>query len=249
MSRIDRDACTVLDIEWYGIDRKGNMGVFCSGGVGNVPEFVCQNAEETDLLIKWFDQLEKSTRGLVHHKMAGYAVQVAKVFSEKGLYYFDSDDGTKFGECNCNAYYTKVASPEIPLKYDCLPAEVKVWLSSHFLDVDDFARTESVCVPHAYAEYCNQTYVFTEIVEMNPDKICFRDGTELLFADFMKGHSYVADRNILAIPPSFWFINEEKQIRISFPKRILFWKGKNRTAFHHFQKKLLEFGYTTRDLS
>ena len=142
MSRIDRDACTVLDIEWYGIDRKGNMGVFCSGGVGNVPEFVCENVEETDLLIKWFDQLEKSTRGIVHHKMAGYAVQVAKVFSEKGLYYFDSDDGTKFGECNCNAYYTKVASPEIPLKYDCLPAEVKVWLSSHFLDVDDFARTE-----------------------------------------------------------------------------------------------------------
>lgn len=249
MSRIERDACTMLDIEWYGIDRKGNIGVFCSGGVGNVPEFVCENAEKTDSLIEWFDQLEENTRGIVHHEMTSHAVQVVKTFSERGLYYFDSDDQMRFGECNLNEYYTKISSPVIPLKYGCLPEKVKVWLSSHFLDVDDFSLTESVSVPHAYAKYSNKTYVFTDIVEMNPDKIRFRDGTELLFADFMKGHSYVADRNILAVPPSFWFINEEKQVRISFPKKVLFWTGKDRKAFHHFQKKLSEFGYTTRDLS
>lgn len=36
MSRISAAECALRDMEWYGVDRKGNIAVFCSGGVGNL---------------------------------------------------------------------------------------------------------------------------------------------------------------------------------------------------------------------
>lgn len=35
MSRIHAGECEHMDMEWYGVDRQGNVAVFCSGGVGN----------------------------------------------------------------------------------------------------------------------------------------------------------------------------------------------------------------------
>ena len=48
MSRIEAGECEHMDMEWYGIDRQGNIAVFCSGGEGNLPEFVCENVERAD---------------------------------------------------------------------------------------------------------------------------------------------------------------------------------------------------------
>lgn len=31
MSRIPAGECEHMDMEWYGVDRKGNIAVFCSG--------------------------------------------------------------------------------------------------------------------------------------------------------------------------------------------------------------------------
>ena len=36
MSRISAAECALRDMEGYGVDRKGNIAVFCSGGVGNL---------------------------------------------------------------------------------------------------------------------------------------------------------------------------------------------------------------------
>lgn len=35
MSRIHAGECEHMDMEWYGVDRQGNVAVLCSGGVGN----------------------------------------------------------------------------------------------------------------------------------------------------------------------------------------------------------------------
>ena len=35
MSRIHAGECEHMDMECYGVDRQGNVAVFCSGGVGN----------------------------------------------------------------------------------------------------------------------------------------------------------------------------------------------------------------------
>ena len=51
MSRIGAGECGNMHMEWYGVDKKGNVAVFCSGGEGNLPEFVCESEERADELI------------------------------------------------------------------------------------------------------------------------------------------------------------------------------------------------------
>lgn len=60
MARIDRSECFCMDMEWYGVDRNGNIAVFCSAGEGYLPEFVCEDAERAEELMEYFDTVEKS---------------------------------------------------------------------------------------------------------------------------------------------------------------------------------------------
>ena len=46
----DEELCTI-DVEWYGIDKKGNVAVFCSAGEANVPEFVCVDKKRYEELV------------------------------------------------------------------------------------------------------------------------------------------------------------------------------------------------------
>ena len=57
MSRIESEELSIMDIEWYGVDRKGKIAVFCSAGVANVPEFVCADKERQERLIALFEKL------------------------------------------------------------------------------------------------------------------------------------------------------------------------------------------------
>ena len=59
MARIDRSECFCMDMEWYGVDRNGNIAVFCSAGEGYLPEFVCEDAERAEELMEYFDTVEK----------------------------------------------------------------------------------------------------------------------------------------------------------------------------------------------
>ena len=47
----------MMDIEWYGVDRKGKIAVFCSAGIANIPEFVCADKERQERLIALFEKL------------------------------------------------------------------------------------------------------------------------------------------------------------------------------------------------
>ncbi len=67
MSRIEAGECEHMDMEWYGIDRQGNIAVFCSGGEGNLPEFVCENVERADELMEYFDKFEESRTVLLFY--------------------------------------------------------------------------------------------------------------------------------------------------------------------------------------
>ena len=89
--------------------KKGNVAVFCSGGEGNLPEFVCESEERADELIDYFDRMKKTTSSMLMFPQTkvGRAEEVARDFSDKGLYYFDADDGTKLGICTFHEYYTK----------------------------------------------------------------------------------------------------------------------------------------------
>lgn len=144
----ETELCT-LDIEWYGVDRRGNIAVFCSAGAANVPEFVCESMERVDMLIDFFDKLpRKSECGIlfVPPKKNPLPKQIAEEYAGKGLFYFDSDDmtGKSKNTASLREYYTKNAYPLSPLKLEELPRDIAAILENQRLDVEDFSRAERI---------------------------------------------------------------------------------------------------------
>ncbi len=152
MSRIISGECEYMDMEWYGIDRQGNIAVFCSGGAANLPEFVCENVERADELMEYFAKADQITSTVLAfgENETERSEQVARDFSDRGLYYFDADDCTRKGICTFQKYYTKRSSPKLPLKYEALPPHIRELLSPNFLDIDSFSAVDRVSVKHAY---------------------------------------------------------------------------------------------------
>ena len=150
MSRILVDECGYMDAEWYGVDKNGNIAVFCSGGVGNLPEFVCESTERVDELLDFFEVLKKSTSSFLMFPQSKGAEQCARDFSDKGLYYFDASDGTRPGICTFHEYYTKQSYPQSPLKYEQLPERIREILKHNFMEIEDFSLVTTIFVKHAY---------------------------------------------------------------------------------------------------
>jgi hypothetical protein len=140
MSRIEAWECFTLDVEWYAVDRSGNIAVFLSAGNGNLPESVCADYDKLDSIATYFDVLPKNTESILHFQSTAKAEQVAMDFSDKGLYYFDAD---------LNHFYTKRSSPKKPLKFGILPPHIKQLLLDNVLDFD-FASSNTIEVAHAY---------------------------------------------------------------------------------------------------
>lgn len=150
MSRISADECEWTDMEWYGVDRQGHVAVFCSGGSGNLPEFVCEDAERAEALIRYFEKAPIMTSSVLRIPAIDAAEQAARNASERGLYYFDADDGTGRGATVYQTYYTKHAVPQKPLNYENLPEHIQEMLGHNFLDLQDFSLVETVHINHAY---------------------------------------------------------------------------------------------------
>lgn len=153
----ETELCT-LDIEWYGVDRRGNIAVFCSGGTANVPEFVCESMERVDLLIEFFDAMPKISECEILFKPSKknpLPRQVAEGYAGKGLFYYDSDDmtGKSKNTAIFQKYYTKNAYPLSPLRLDELPRDIRELLENQRLDVEDFFRTERVEVAQGAAKH------------------------------------------------------------------------------------------------
>lgn len=145
MTRISALECEYLDIEWYGIDAHGHIAVFCSGGTGHIPEFICASHERTDELISFFRQICPNTTSVILSELTPVAMQCARNFSDRGLYYFDANDG------DGHPYYIKQSSPNQPLHYEQLPAHIKKLLSCQCLSIENFALVNTIAVPHAYS--------------------------------------------------------------------------------------------------
>ena len=150
MARITAGECFSMDMEWYGVDKKGNIAVFCSAGEGYLPEFVCEDEERADELIEYFEILGKTTGSTLLFKGIERHEQVARDFSDKGLFYFDSDDGTRYGISTLHEYYTKLSSPLKPLKYSLLPEHIRDLLKHNVMEIEDFSSLDRVDVKHAY---------------------------------------------------------------------------------------------------
>ncbi len=133
------------DITWFGVDANNHVIAFASGGIGNIPEFVCRSKEETNELYDFFyDTLAKTTVG--HALVAGCNSLISEFveLSSKGLYCFDVEAQNSEGEI-----YTKISYPETPILFDALPDNVKAIMKDHIIDTDLAGRNQ-IHVPHAY---------------------------------------------------------------------------------------------------
>lgn len=119
------------DITWFGVDANNHIIAFASGGIGNIPEFVCRSKEEAEELYNYFyDTLAKTTAG--HALVAGCNSLISEFveLSSKGLYCFDVETQNSEGEIY-------------------MPDNVKAIMQDHVIDAD-LARSNRIHVPHTY---------------------------------------------------------------------------------------------------
>ena len=133
------------DFTWFGVDSNNHVIAFTSGGMGNIPEYVCRSKEETKEPYDYFyDILGKTTTG--HVLVAGENSLVLEFIelSSKGLYCFDVETQNVEGDI-----YKKITCPNIPILLDDLPDHVKAILRDHSINAD-LAEINQIQVPHAY---------------------------------------------------------------------------------------------------
>ena len=136
----------IEDIMWFGVDTRGHILAFTSGGCGSVPEFVCQSKEETEELEMFFlESLDRTTWGKLLIEADGSALaEDGAELAGKGIYCFDVSFDEEHAE-----EYVKIAVPEKPICVEDLPAKIQNFLKHHNIDADA-AADKYIQIKHAY---------------------------------------------------------------------------------------------------
>ena len=121
------------DLLWFGVDIKGNILAFYSGGAGCVPEFVCSDKKATYYLQDYFlDELEINNDSN------------SELLAKKGLYCFDVSYEDNYG----NSYH-KLETPIKPINISSLPEKVMTILKNNKIECIA-TDINSINVKHAY---------------------------------------------------------------------------------------------------
>ena len=121
------------DLLWFAVDTNGNIVAFYTGGVGCVPDFVCNNKKITyDLQDYFLDELAINN--------AANSEDLAK----KGLYCFDVSYDDNYG----NSYH-KTEAPNKPINISSLPKKIVNMLENNIIEYDA-SKVETIIVKHAY---------------------------------------------------------------------------------------------------
>ena len=133
------------DITWFGVDAGNHIVAFASGGMGNIPEYVCRSKEETEELYEYFcDALDRTTTGHALVSDRNSLISEFVELSSKGLFCFDVETQDSVGD-----FYKKVVFPETPIFLNDLPDRVKAILQDHLLEAD-VSENDRIQVSHAY---------------------------------------------------------------------------------------------------
>ena len=135
----------IEDIMWFGVDKNGYVFECTSGGLGNVPDFVCKSKKNTEILLTFFtEEAQEFTTGKIASEVPSdcQLYEDCKNLVRKGLTCFDILDAT-------DGSYTKIGSPVELLSVLRLPPKIQDILRLHIVDID-LATTETLKVKHAY---------------------------------------------------------------------------------------------------
>ena len=120
------------DLLWFGLDNNNYIISFTTGGIGCVPDFVCNSKEETlelqDFFLNHFDNNSSKN---------------SESLSLKGLFCFDvnyDDNGNS---------YIKKETPNKPILLDELPETIKTKLVNNRISID-VTSVDKIIVKHAF---------------------------------------------------------------------------------------------------
>ena len=129
------------DLMWFAVDKNGYIVEFTSGGIGNVPEFVCEDRDSNDLLVDYFMNISNETTSeqLIVPYEDNDLLNDAIALSKKGIFCFDASGDS----------YEKISLPVLPLHMENLPDNIKRIMVKRLIDTD-VTTANVVCVEHAY---------------------------------------------------------------------------------------------------
>ena len=146
--RIDILELQCDDIMWFGVDRKNHIFECTSGGVGNVPEFVCKSKEEMLILEDFFMNILKESTVenlLCDYEYTNQLVQDCIHLARKGVFCYDIADNEEH-----KFTYEKITEPVNPLSYYDLPDAIQEIMRDHKILSIDVERDDYIEVEHAY---------------------------------------------------------------------------------------------------
>jgi len=133
------------DIMWFGIDNQNHIFECTSAGCGNVPEFVCKNKENTEMLSEYFmEELNEFTQEklLVEYVDTNQLLKDCIRLSRKGIYCYDIYEKDE-------QQYVKIVEPVEPLYYDKLPQKIQEIFNDNRVSIN-VAVDSIINVEHAY---------------------------------------------------------------------------------------------------
>lgn len=134
------------DIEWYGVDETGKIGLFMSGGSLAVPSSICKSRENLEKVCDYFNNFNRLISNCVdiNNKIVyprKEFITECKLTSQKGIYCFDISD-----DDNLNNQYYFISKPETPLFIDELPLEIKTIMLEYRILGVNFEIDDIVCI-------------------------------------------------------------------------------------------------------
>ncbi|MBQ7567852.1 hypothetical protein IJT17_03515 [bacterium] len=145
--RYDEIDLQVEDIMWFGVDTKGCIVEFTTGGSANVPEYVCRSREETEALEKYFTNMEQHTNAnMLIDRNGSPLANDAFALASCGLFCYDVAYDK---DHHPTSYYNKIAFPDKQLKITNLPDNIKRLICDHLISADA-ASDQLIQVDNAY---------------------------------------------------------------------------------------------------
>ena len=143
----------IEDIEWYGVDETGKIGLFMSGGSLAVPGFICKSRDDLEKVCDFFDKLDVQisnfvdiNNDLVYQRQE--FITECKHMSQKGIYCFDISD-----DKNIDNKYIFVSKPEKPLLLDKLPIEIQTIMLDYRIMGANFEVDDAIIIWEYYVIY------------------------------------------------------------------------------------------------
>jgi hypothetical protein len=133
------------DLDWFCVDKAGNIGHFATAGIVPLPRAVAECNEALTALAQYFYERDASTEAIIDPQALLNAGKIGSDPVSQNLFLRDFREMARRGLYSYDAFmrgpsapeYHRVAVPVIPLPVDALPPAIRELLAAvTFSDID-----------------------------------------------------------------------------------------------------------------